>query len=198
MWVNRIELWFAMVEAKFNLHYPAITREDTKFNYILTVLSPEIAEEVSAIITTPDPIQPYTKVKQAIVARTSLSDSQKLRQLLSGEVLGHRKPSQLLRHMRQLVKNSGYVNDTTLKELFIQRMPQNAQVVLVSLDSLNLKQLAEVADRIMGTSSILNIQAIDEINPTIKASTSSSPTASMTTLIDKMDRILYHLNNNVN
>jgi hypothetical protein len=32
-WTHKPELWFAMVEAKFNLATPKITKEDTKFSH---------------------------------------------------------------------------------------------------------------------------------------------------------------------
>lgn len=150
-WPSRIQLWFAMAEAKFDLAHPKITQEQTKFNHVLTVLSPEIADEVADLITKPDASEPYTKLKEAIISRTTLSESQKLKQLLSGEELGSRKPSQLLRHMRQLINDSGYVNDQVLKELFMQQMPVSVKQILVSLSGVTLESIAEVADRILET-----------------------------------------------
>ncbi|KAK4882036.1 hypothetical protein RN001_005355 [Aquatica leii] len=148
-WPNRTELWFATAEARFDLAHPKITQETTKFSHVLTVLSPEIADEVADLITKPDAVQPYTKLKQAVINRTALSESQKLRQLLSGEELGARKPTQLLRHMRLLVNDTGYVNDEVLKELFLQQMPVNVKPILLSLSNVGLEQIAEVADRII-------------------------------------------------
>ncbi|XP_031336309.1 uncharacterized protein LOC116165775 [Photinus pyralis] len=162
-WPNRVELWFSMAEAKFDLAHPKITREDTRFNHVLTVLPPEIADEVSDLIIQPDPNTPYTKLKSAIVTRMAMTDSQKLKKLLSGEELGSRKPSQLLRHMRQLVQNSSYVNDRALKELFLQQLPTSVQAILVSLYQLTLEQLAETADRVL------------EITPTVAAVSSPQP-----------------------
>ncbi|KAJ3623559.1 hypothetical protein MTP99_019778 [Tenebrio molitor] len=98
-WGNRPELWFSMAEAKFNLASTRITKEETKFYHVLTVLSPEIAAEVADVITTPDSTEPYTRLKEAIIERLSLSETQKLKQLLSGQELGSRKPSQRVKEI---------------------------------------------------------------------------------------------------
>jgi hypothetical protein len=121
-WGNRPELWFSMAEAKFNLALTRITMEETKFYHVLTVLSPEIAAEVADVITTPDPTEPYTQLKEVIIERLSLTETQKLKQLFSGQELGSRKPSQLQRHMKSLVESSKSVNEQVLREPFLQQM----------------------------------------------------------------------------
>ncbi|KAK5644337.1 hypothetical protein RI129_005637 [Pyrocoelia pectoralis] len=150
-WPTRTELWFAMVESRFQLSHPAITREETKFHHVVTVLPSELADEVSDLIIKPDACEPYSKLKTAILKRTTLSESQRFKKLLAGESLGARKPSQLLRSMKDLVKDSGCVNNDALKELFMQQMPSAVQPILVSLNALTLEQLADVADRVVET-----------------------------------------------
>ncbi|KAF5293329.1 hypothetical protein FQR65_LT01632 [Abscondita terminalis] len=64
---------------------PKNTREETKFNHLLTVLPPaKIADEVSDLITQPDPKIPYLKLKSAIVNRTTLSNLQNLKKIALG------------------------------------------------------------------------------------------------------------------
>lgn len=193
-WPSRIELWFATAEARFDLAYPKVTQETTKFNHVLTVLSPEIAEEVADLITKPDSTEPYTKLKQAIISRTSLSESQKLKQLLSGEELGSRKPSQLLRHMRQLVKSAGYVNDTVLQELFLQQMPSTVKPILVSLNNTTLEQMAEIADRIIENTSVV-AAAVARSSDDAGKSTPAPSSDPMAKLVEKLDSVLKRLDN---
>ncbi|KAK4874343.1 hypothetical protein RN001_013703 [Aquatica leii] len=176
-WGNKVELWFVMAEAKFNLASPKITREETKFYHVISVLPPEIAGEVSDIITEPPGDKPYTNLKKAIIARTSLTETQKLKQLLVGQELGDRKPSQLLRHMKSLV-NTQAIDEKIIKELFLQQMPVSIQPILVSL-TLGLEQLAEVADKIIETtpSAIAPVTFQPETHPTT-ATISTRPRAS--------------------
>lgn len=187
-WPSRTELWFALAEAKFDLAHPKITQQQTKFNHVLTVLPPEVANEVVDLITKPDRVEPYTKLKQAIIDRTTLSDSQKLKQLLSGEELGSRKPSQLLRNMRQLVADSGYVNDQALNELFLQQMPMTVKPILVSLTGLTLEQKADIADRILETT-IPTVAAITQPERKQKPEVIDP----MTALTSKLDSIINRL-----
>lgn len=192
-WPSKTELWFAMVEAKFGLAHPRITQEQTKFNHVLTVLSPEIADEVADLITKPDANEPYSKLKEAIINRTTLSDSQRLKQLLSGEELGTRKPSQLLRHMRQLVNDTGYVNDQVLKELFLQQMPVNVKQILLSLTSVTLDQLAEIADRILESTPVVAAVSHSGLQKPQPHKQNTEVNDPMVALTSKLDAVMQRL-----
>jgi hypothetical protein len=122
-----------MVEAKFNLATPKITREETKFNHVVAALGPDLDREVADLILKPDADALYSKLKADILSRTTLTETQKLKQLLSGQELGTRKPSQLLRDMRTLVTDTQYVNESVLRELFLQQMPSSIQPILVAV-----------------------------------------------------------------
>lgn len=192
-WPNRAELWFATAEARFELAHPKITQEQTKFNHVLTVLSAEVADEVADLITKPDAQQPYTALKQAVINRTTLSESQKLKQLLSGEELGSRKPSQLLRHMRLLAQNAGLTGDAVLKELFLQQLPTSVRPILVSLNQVALDQVAEIADRV-----VENIPSVAAVQANATKCVAETPQAAppsdpVTKLADKLDAILERL-----
>ncbi|XP_031335072.1 uncharacterized protein LOC116182177 [Photinus pyralis] len=108
---TRPDVWFAIVEANFNLANPKIIREETKYSYVLSALTPDLANELADVMIDPHPTEPYTKLKAAILKRTCLSETQKIKQLLSGQELGNKKPTQLLRQMRSLVANTTYVNE---------------------------------------------------------------------------------------
>lgn len=81
--------------------------------------------------------------------RTSVSEQRRLRQLLSDVELGDRKPSQLLRRMRQLLGSRKF-DEALLRQLFLQRLPTHVQSILAaSKDSVTLEDLAELADCIL-------------------------------------------------
>ena len=104
---------------------------------------------------------PYNKLKTELTKRTSASEQCHLKELLSAEELGDRTPSQVLRHIQQLLGSMATTMDATLlRELFLQCLPVNIRMVLTSsAEALNLDQLAQLADRIVETSPTPTIAA---------------------------------------
>ena len=146
-WPGDVELWFSLCEAEFDAC--RITRQETRFGHIARTLPPEVAQEVRDLIVSRPTTDPYDALKDAVIKRTSVSEQRRLRELLSDEELGDRKPSQLLRRMRQLLGQRKF-DDTLLRQLFLQRLPAQVQSILaVSKDSVSLEDMAELADRIL-------------------------------------------------
>jgi len=97
-WTDRPAVWFEQAEAQFEM--AAITRQRTKFNYVVFQLNQQQAAEVEDIITTPSEDEPYDRLKAELVRRLSTSREQRVRQLLSHDEMGDRSPSQFLRHLK--------------------------------------------------------------------------------------------------
>ncbi|XP_038046745.1 uncharacterized protein LOC119720950 [Patiria miniata] len=114
---NDPTLWFAQVEAQFLTRH--ITVQDTKFAYVVSSLQPDIAQEVRDLLVSPPAHERYNTLKKELIKRTSASEQKRLHQLLIAEELGDRKPSQLLRRMRQLL-GENTLEDNILKQLFLQ------------------------------------------------------------------------------
>ncbi|GFX11691.1 uncharacterized protein TNCV_4340371 [Trichonephila clavipes] len=63
-------LWFKMLESTFELAVPKpITDERTKYNYCVAHLSPDAAMVVQDIILSPGSTNPYSKLKDEVIAR---------------------------------------------------------------------------------------------------------------------------------
>jgi len=173
-WPADPELWFAQVEAQFACR--RITSQRSKFDYVVSSLAPEFAVEVRDLLIRPPSVDPYKTLKAQLTKRTTASEQRKLQLLFTAEELGDRKPTQLLRRMRQLLGDRpGLPDDSFLRELFLQRLPPNVRMVLASTtDGTGLEQLADLADKVMEVASPLS---------TI-ASVSSPPT--LTTEVDQL------------
>ncbi|GFW95379.1 transposon Tf2-9 polyprotein [Trichonephila clavipes] len=146
---NDPQLWFSTCERTFALGVPkAITDTFTKFNYIVSNLPPEAAAIVRDLIITPDETDPYGAIKAQLIQRTGESSQQEIRKLLTGEELGDRKPSELLRTMNRRAASHNVPKELML-ELFLQQLPTAVQTILASITPITVEKAAEVADRIL-------------------------------------------------
>lgn len=80
-----------------------------------------------------------------------------MKQLLTHEELGDRKPSQFLRHLQDLAGPS--VPEEFLRTIWSNRLPHNIQTVLASQPTHSMEQLADLADRIQELTSPCNVAA---------------------------------------
>ena len=142
-------LWFCMCESTFQLATPKpITESVTKYNYCVAHLPAEVASIVRDVIIDQQKDDPYQQLKDAVIERCGESRSQEIRKLITGEQLGDRKPSQLLREMERRAK-AHTVSDSLLLELFLQQMPCHVQRIIASVVPTTAQKAAEIADRIL-------------------------------------------------
>jgi hypothetical protein len=99
-WAERPAVWFDQAKAQFFL--VGVNSEKTKFFHVISQLDNRYAAHVEGITTSPPERDPYTTLRTELVRRLSPSREQRIRQLLTLEELGDRKPSQFLRHIRGL------------------------------------------------------------------------------------------------
>ena len=115
-WASDSQVWCAQVEAKFATR--GITVQKMRFNYIVASLAPEFSTEVCDLVLSPPADRPYDKLKEQLIKRTAESEQKRLQLLLNTEVLGDRKPTQLLHRIQQLLGNkAGTIDDSLLREL---------------------------------------------------------------------------------
>ncbi|VDK87635.1 unnamed protein product [Dibothriocephalus latus] len=146
-WLSDIALWLRTVESHFALRQ--ITKEETKFHYLVAALPLEIATDLRDIIDSPLTETPYTTFKEALISRVSLSTPKRLQRLIFDEGLGDRKPTQLLRCLEQLFEGQ-QLDGTMFKQLFLQRLPSSVQAILApNIPSSSVQTLAETAHRIL-------------------------------------------------
>uniref|UniRef100_A0A1X7VCW7 DUF7041 domain-containing protein n=1 Tax=Amphimedon queenslandica TaxID=400682 RepID=A0A1X7VCW7_AMPQE len=96
-WPNDPQMWFAQVEAQFTTR--RIISQKSRYDYVVSSLSPEYATEMRDLIIDPSSSNLYNTLKAKLIERIAPSEQRCLQQLLSIDELGDRKPSQFLRRL---------------------------------------------------------------------------------------------------
>ena len=151
-WPSDSEVWFAQAEALFITR--RISAEKTKYDYIVTSLSPEFAAEVRDLILKTLDTDSYIKLKEQLIKCRAALEQCRLQRLFNTEELGDRKPTQSLWHIQQLLGEiANTIDGSFLYQLFLQRFPSNVLMVLASTaDTTSIDELANLADKIMEVS----------------------------------------------
>lgn len=129
-------------------------------------------------------------MKRAIIQRLTDSRQKQIQRLLNDLVLADKKPSQLLREMKDLA--AGSVHDEMLHTLWVNRLPVTIRPLLITSDTLDLNALAEMADRIMdATHSQPNVMATTTVSKVDSMpSPSSSAIQHLERRVDELQRAL--------
>lgn len=179
-WLDRPAGWFAHVEAQFAL--ARITADETKYNYVVSHIDSRLSRDVEDLVTNPPPKgQRYEWIKEQMIKRFSASEAQRVRQLISGEELGDRKPTQFLRHLRSL-SGKCLPDERILRELWLQRLPRNVQEILTAQSELPLDKVAEIADKILEVSPLSASVSAVQNTPTVTPSELTAITTQIASL----------------
>lgn len=181
-WPEKPAIWFAQVEGQFAIM--RVTDETEKFYHILATLDRQYAAEVEDILTGPPN---YQRLKEELIRRLSASRGNKVKQLLTHEQLGTRKPSQFLRHLQHLAGPD--IPEDFLRTIWTSRLPTSLQPIIASQLTLPLDALAELADRVHDIAAPAN-----QIAAAAMPSSSSSP---MPSPIDELTRQVAELTRQV-
>ena len=143
-WPKKVALWFKQLEAQFLIGN--ITKDETKFGYVVAQLDGKYAEEVEDVICNPPAENKYAALKEELIKRLSDSDSTRVRKLLESEEIRDRTPTQFWRHLKKLADSA--VSDEFLTEMWKNRLPIKTQLVLAATSDKDGSKLAEIADRV--------------------------------------------------
>jgi hypothetical protein len=143
-WPKKQAVWFAQLEGQFALSN--ITQATTKLYYIISQFDYKYAAEVEDVITNPPPTGHYDRIKTELISSLSLSEEQRIRQLLLHEEMGDRRPTQFLCHLRT---HSGLsVPSDFLCTLWMNRLLPNIQAIIATQAQVALDKVAHLAHKI--------------------------------------------------
>lgn len=143
-WKEYPDLWFHQIESQFES--ANVTVDRTKYHILVAAMDNDILFQVSDIVRTPPETGMYNAIKVRLLKQYADTDHSKLKKLLLEMELGDKKPSALLRAMKDLAGNR--FADDVLKTLWMQRLPRQTQAILAVSDDIALDTLADQADKI--------------------------------------------------
>ncbi|OON16520.1 hypothetical protein X801_07667, partial [Opisthorchis viverrini] len=157
--IHHPRLRFAQLEAIFECR--RVRSQQTKYSCVVAHLPPEVAVEIADSIYEKPDVNPYDVLKDVLIKRTAAADEQNLRVSLAGVELGDRTPVQLLRHMTQL-QGKQAVNESILKELWLQNLPEDIRKPLSVVDKDNADKIGRIdqAFSCYGTKRYPSVQSV--------------------------------------
>ncbi|XP_064470097.1 uncharacterized protein LOC135384843 [Ornithodoros turicata] len=143
-WHRSPFIWFQQVEAQFLL--AGITNQLTRYRHIVASLPPEVAMDIS------DVISGHTAPLHRTGSRLPFSSGPHylIESGFNSSATEHRlsspEPCRILTEQPLLMNELFFI---VLRELFLQRLPATVQIVLSTAASLPLAILAKHADKVM-------------------------------------------------
>jgi len=101
----------------------------------------------------------YETLKDTLIARFTDSEEKQLRFLIAGVELGEKRPSEMLRDLRQL--SGGSVSENVLQTLWLQRLPSRVQEILAVVEGVSYEKLAELADKVSDRNSNATVTTVE-------------------------------------
>lgn len=93
-WKREPAVWLFQVEAAFGI--ARITTDETKYQYLLSNLDPEVLPFVTDLIQNPPAEGKYDAIKTRILTSFAETKESKIRRLLKRQLLGDQKPTHFL------------------------------------------------------------------------------------------------------
>lgn len=154
-----------------------ITTDDTKYYTLVSEIDSSILKCASDIITTPPAIGKYETLKRRLIDEFCESDDSRFKRLFDNLAMEGKKPSILLREIRELAGNK--LDSEILKSLWLRQLPIQIQQILATVEG-DVSVLAKKADCMMEVQEQPKVNNIDESGNLHKA---------IAELTEKFDRL---------
>ena len=151
-WVRDPELWFLQTEAVFVNRQPRITKDETKFNFVVMALPQEVFNSCKQVIRM-DPAIPnrYERLKAVLTSTYGKTKSQRHCELIEyaatkTPVLDV-KPSNMLMYVRDMAGQDS--QEAFLRTVLLNRLPDQVRTTLSNTNFANNDDLDKQADKVM-------------------------------------------------
>ncbi len=146
-WEPNPRVWFVQAEAAFR--HANVTREQTKFDHVLTALPTSVVNSIIDLVDEADehPDTCYTLIKERLMGKFSLSKWSRCAAVVDHDQLGDRRPSALMDDMLALHPVGEKPNSLFLY-VFLRKLPGDMMDLLTATDYATPRDLAAAADKL--------------------------------------------------
>ena len=139
-WSGKPKLWFCSVEAQFAIRN--ITVDETKYYYVVSALSDEMASAVSHILMSPPATNKYDALKKALLKFYTIPPVKNVLDFINLGTVADRRPREVAKEIGALDANK----DVFRMALFVNAMPSGIRTHLLAREFSNVNDMADTAE----------------------------------------------------
>ena len=144
-WLQAPNAWFAAADLKFEVAH--ITSERERFAHAVGAMGFNVLCAVLDLVETPPAVDPYITLKGRLVLAHQLTPVQKATRCLQVVAGPNQRPSEVLAALLEFCP-AGEERTVFFRAAFTMRLPVTIQAHLTGTELTNIKELAQLADRL--------------------------------------------------
>ena len=144
-WPQVPNAWFAAADLKFKVAH--ITSERERFAHTVGAMDFNVLRAVLDLVETPPAVDPYTTLKGRLVLAHQLTPVQKATRCLQVVAGPNQRPSEVLASLLEFCP-AGEERPAFFRVAFTMRLPVTIQAHLTGTELTDIKELAQLADRL--------------------------------------------------
>ena len=142
-WTDKPDLWFCSVEAQFAIRN--ITQDETKYYYVVSALTNDMASAVSSVLTNPPAKDKYVTLKTALEKFYRVPPIKKVTNFIHQGTISDRRPREVAKELFGL----GATAEQFQMALFVNAMPTTVQTHLLARDYKDVSEMADTAEALV-------------------------------------------------
>ncbi|XP_018496700.1 uncharacterized protein LOC108864852 [Galendromus occidentalis] len=155
-------MWFATVEAQFSTR--GIVQDQTRFDYVLTGLDADTEERIADFFDDlPESGNRYEAFKARVLDSFRINRHRRMANIAS-LTIGDDNPSRLLERMLGLYRPDANASMNPLfRSHLLQKLPAHVRDQVAAVNTLDLREVAKIADRIFAQRLGLAKSAVEDV-----------------------------------
>lgn len=137
--------WLKLLAMAFTAYN--VTAENQKIYLTIAALPVTQQSEASEFVAKENN-NTFNALEKFIIESNAIPTQKRIQQLLTNTPIGDRKPTQYLRHLRELAGPETEENSPIIRSIFLQGLPNHITMIIAPKSDQPLDEIAEFADRI--------------------------------------------------